>query len=208
MTLLLFSCAHAAHGCSSYFPCCFDLNFHSAVVSSIRMIMMLRVLKRALPSSISFFFVHTSPNCDMYVGAWLFIFSILCTAEAMPSSRTHTIHTPTTHIIKRNMSPSNPASNTRPKDPTMLTESVDQLAAFKSCRQRLRLSPIKNQVMKSNSIINITINMHPASRKIPNSSANPFTNKPISFNNNSYHLLISSSTSPRGPTPSTNFLLS
>ena len=91
MKLLLFSCAHSAHGCSHCFPCCFDLNFHSAVVSSIRLITMLRVLKRALSISISLFSVHTSLNCNMYVGAWLFICSSLCTAEAMPSSRTHTI---------------------------------------------------------------------------------------------------------------------
>lgn len=50
--------------------------------------------------------------------------------------------------------------------------------------------------------------VHPATRKIPNPSANPFTNKPISFNNSSYHLLISLSTNPPGPTASTNFLLS
>lgn len=86
-------CLFSSHGCSAhYFLCCFDLNlnFHSIVVCSIRIIMMLRVLKRSLPIWISFFVVHTSLNCGMYVGAWLSIFSILCTAEAVPLSRTHT----------------------------------------------------------------------------------------------------------------------
>ena len=142
MKLLLFSCVHSAHGCSAdCFNCCFDLNFHSALVSCIRMIMVLRVLKRALPISISFFCIHTSRHCDMHVGAWLFRFSILCTARAMPSSRTHTIHAPTTHIIKKEyVPPDQTLQPTRPKDPNMLTESVDELAAFKPCRQRLRPS--------------------------------------------------------------------
>ena len=111
MKLLLFSCVHSAHGCSAdCFNCCFDLNFHPALVSCIRMIMVLRALKRALPISISFFCIHTSRHCDMYVGAWRFRFSILCTARAMPSSRTHTVHAPTTHIIKKEYVPIKPCN--------------------------------------------------------------------------------------------------
>lgn len=85
-------CLFSSHGCfCSLFPLLLWLESEfSIVVCSIRIIMMLRVLKRSLPIWISFFVVHTSLNCGMYVGAWLSIFSILCTAEAVPLSRTHT----------------------------------------------------------------------------------------------------------------------